>query len=89
MRLDISETGEVTHAAAVRPWRLPFIEIEETFVAIDAETGDQLPAPPPETDDLEVRELAARVARLQRYKPARRRGKPVAVRRYRTMISFG
>jgi hypothetical protein len=88
VRLDIDSQGRVLSSRAIDPpWIARFVEAE--VILVDARTEERLPDPPARSEDAEVRQLAAEVARALRFQPAKRGGRPTSQRGYRTTISFG
>jgi hypothetical protein len=88
VRLDIDSQGRVLSSRAVDPpWIARFVRAE--LILVDARTQARLPDPPPRSEDSEVRQLAAKVARALRFQPAKRGSRPTSHRGYRTTISFG
>jgi hypothetical protein len=87
VRLDVDAEGHVVSSRAIDP---PWIARFGTMKAIlvDARTGERLPEPPARSDDPEVRQLAADVARKLTFTPATRRGQAVSHRGYRMTIAF-
>jgi hypothetical protein len=88
VRLDIDSDGHVKSSRPIDPpWITRFGE--SNLVLIDAVTGNRLPDPPSRTNDPEVRQLAADVAKRLTFRPATRRGRPIPHHGYRTTIAFG
>jgi outer membrane biosynthesis protein TonB len=87
LEMQINERGAVTSAWAIDPPR-SFASPIPQAVLRDSE-GNQLPGPPPRTQDPELRRAAEELARLLRFRPAERGGVPVATSGFRMSISFG
>jgi hypothetical protein len=77
--VSIDEHGRVTTARAIR---LPSFAGGALPVLVDGASGRQLPAPPPYTEDPELRKIAEAAAVAQRFRPARRGDKAVRYRGY-------
>lgn len=81
MSISISETGEILDIAAVNPV-LPE-GVSTRAVCIDEDGTTRVRQPPPVTDDPDIIALAVSLCRLLSFRPAERKGAPVAFPDYR------
>jgi hypothetical protein len=81
--LAIDDEGRITEAVTIDPPSTPGVEV--VAVLIDA-GGRQVALPAPVPPSPALKELAVRVIRLLRFRPAERAGMPVAFPVYRLTL---